>query len=106
MKTRIERLHALIAKVAPSAAQQHAADGSWPNTHPSPGTKVNDAGATVPARHSGAPYVMETLASGKRRISLRSDDGDVYAGVGDSIDEALSMLEQKCGMAAVQGEAK
>lgn len=112
--TRADRLHRLIAKVAPAAAAEHALTGAWPNTHPQPGVKrdkndkplLDEHKQPIAARHSGAPYVMETLTGG-RKISLKSDDGDVLAGVGPTIDDALSMLEKKCGIVDEQaGDTK
>lgn len=101
--TRADRLHALIAKVAPQAAAQHAADGTWPNTHPEPGQKRDEAGAVVegqPARHSGAPYEVRTLQDGRQQLRITGEDGDVVAGVGATFEDALQALETKLGVAA------
>ena len=106
--SRADRLHAIVAKVAPKAAAQHATDGTWPNTHPDPGRKrdeqtgelVLDAkGNEQAARHSGAPYVFETLENDSRRLLVRGDDGDVVAGVGATTEAAIAAVEQKLGLA-------
>lgn len=106
MKTRSERIHALIERLAPTAAAQHAKDGTWPNTHPEPGKRYDEVGnpyldehqQPIPARHSGAPYVIETLTDNRRRLTIRGDDGDLLAGVGATLDEAIGKLEAKAGL--------
>lgn len=106
MRTKSERIHRLVEKLAPTAAAQHAKDGTWPNTHPSPGVKRDehdepllDANEQpIPARHSGAPYVIETLTDDRRRLTIRGEDGDVLAGVGATLDEAIGKLEAKAGL--------
>ncbi len=106
--SRSDRLHAIIAKVAPKAAAQHAKDGTWPNTHPDPGTKrdpetgtpvLDKDGHEQAARHSGAPYVFETLADDSRRLLIKGDDGDVVAGVGATTEAAIAAVEKKLGLA-------
>lgn len=105
MRTRSDRIHALIGKLAPLAAAQHAETGTWPNTHPDPGQKRNDDdtpivndGEPVPARHSGAPYVIETLPDNRRKVTVTCEDGDVLAGIGPTLDDAIAKLEAKVGL--------
>lgn len=120
--TRVERLDAVIAKVAPASAAHLKDKGRWLNRHPNPGQKhilVEDAddptktvehpsvypdGDPEPVRHSGAPYVIDTLPSGQHRVRVYGDDGDVVAGVGNSLDDALAAVEQKVGLAEQKAE--
>lgn len=104
--TRSERIHRLLEKLAPVAAAQHAKDGTWPNRHPQPGVKRDEEGEPlldaeknpIPARHSGAPYTIQTLPDNSRRLAIMGEEGDVLAGVGATLEEALQKLEAKVGL--------
>lgn len=89
--TRVERLHAIVAKVWPAAMEQHAQNGSWPNRLEDPRKD----------EHSGAPYLITTLKNGGRRIQVHGAEGDVIGGQGANMDEALSVLETKLGLGDV-----
>lgn len=84
--TRADRLMAVIEQLAPTAALYHASSGAWPAR---PGASVDAPTETA------APYVIETLPSGGRRIRVIGEDGDVVSGMGATMDEALSALEAK-----------
>lgn len=100
-----DRIHAIVAVLAPKAAHQHAANGSWPNRIANPRRKrtedgevvIDDHGNPVFAEHSGAPYVIMTLPDGGRRLSVIGDDGDVLSGSGATLAEAVAALEAKIG---------
>jgi hypothetical protein len=88
-QTRAERLDALLQKVAARAHAHQAEHGVWPHKE----TDSPDA----PEHRRRAPYVRETLADGRIRLRITTDDGDVVSGVGATTDEALTMLEAKIG---------
>ena len=85
-KTRAERLAAIVAKVHPAYAAEHAKTGRWP-------------GATAPYVVEG-PGPLPNLAAGMRRVKVASADGDSYAGVGPTVDAAIAALEKKLGLGA------
>lgn len=84
--TRADRLHAIIAKVAPKAAAYYARDRQWP-----PNTDLNGKTEAV------APYVITTTPDGGRRLRVIGDDGDVIGGTGATLEDALAAVEQKIG---------
>lgn len=77
--TRADRIHALIARIAPAAAEQHATDGTWPNGE--------------------CPYVITTLEDGGRRLVIRGVDPDgepnIRAASGPTLEAAIAALEAK-----------
>jgi hypothetical protein len=116
--TRAERLQAIIAAVAPATHAHHAEnDGAWPqradDDRPERFEKrvgdgvwaidknltAADAAAdpeNVRERQRGAaPYVIETTAAGGRRLKVYAEDGGVYVGNGQTLEDALADLEAK-----------
>lgn len=87
--TRAERLNAILEKVNPSA-MQHMRDTEDP-------TAERNGGGSWPA--DGCPYVCDVQGP-NRRVRVRSADGDVIAGVGPTMDDALAALEGKLGLSA------
>lgn len=83
--TRADRLHAVIAKLAPQTAQRHAETGTWPVRQFTDGRRPEAA----------APYVIETLPDGRRRVRVSSEDGDIVSGVGATLHDAIAALEVK-----------
>jgi hypothetical protein len=99
-KTRAERLDAVIEALAPQSTQSLRETNKWANRHPNPGVRADPATGQPdengePARHSGSPYVIETLPDGRMRIIVTGDDGDSVSGVGKDVEEALTALEAK-----------
>lgn len=86
--TRAERLHAVLTQLTPTAAQHYTATGAWPVR---PGATVDEPAAAA------APYVIETLPDGRRRVRVIGEDGDVVSGVGATLDDAIAALEAKVG---------
>lgn len=73
--TRAERLNACLSRLSPELRAM-AASGQWPA--------------------SGAPYVIQEAKNGKRRIVINDPvSGDMYVGVGPTVEDALTNLEQK-----------
>jgi hypothetical protein len=103
--SRADRLNAVLAKTSPKQLAHFSDnDGVWLNRHPNPGTKrdtddkpVLKDGKPQDARHSGAPYLIDER-DGRVRISVVSDDGDMLAGIGVTLDEAIDSLERKVGI--------
>lgn len=111
--TRADRINTILAKVAPKAHAEQKKSGKWPFK---PGVAADVAGHTekvkggtiklakgetpeshlaeFEAKHRQAPYLVEDNGT-RARITVTSDDGDVYSGVGKDVEEALSALEKK-----------
>lgn len=101
-KSPAERLDAIIRHVFPALADEHARSGRWSPVAP---TEPGDAdgsrltGAVTPgAGMEGAPYVIQTLSDGRRRVRVVTQDGDVVAGTGATIGDAIAALEAKLGI--------
>lgn len=81
--TRADRLHAIVAKVAPTVAAHLKATGQWLN--------------------GGSAYQITELSDGRRRVRVTTADGDTVSGIGSTLDEALVALEKKLGMEVANG---
>jgi hypothetical protein len=103
-----------VEKVAPEAFAAHQETGLWPirpdhlasvngrKARLAEGTVQLEDGETVEqnlqkfeSSRREAPHHLEQLPDKRWRVTLRSDDGDVTAGVGKTVDEALDALEKK-----------
>lgn len=111
--TRADRINTILAKVAPKAHTEQKKSGKWPFK---PGVSADVAGhaekvkngtiklakgetpeshmAEFEAKHRQAPYLIENDGA-RAKITVTSDDGDIYSGVGKNVEEALSALEKK-----------
>lgn len=76
MKSRLERLDAVLAKVNPQAVAGLAKDKVWPG--------------------GSAPYAWDVV-NGQQRITVTGPEGDRVVGLGTTKDAALGMLEKKLG---------
>lgn len=75
--TRVDRLHRIIAKLAPKAAAEHADRFTWPGGE--------------------APYRWKVV-DGDELLQVKGEDGDVIGGRGKTKDDALGMIEGKLGI--------
>lgn len=86
-KTRAERLMAVVEKMAPDAAAHYrATGGEWPVR--------TDLSRPAPS----APYTIEPLPGDRTRIRVINADGDVFSGVGATVEAAIAALETKAGL--------
>jgi hypothetical protein len=85
IQTRADRLDAILAKLAPKRLAAFKKSGYWTREHAASGDDPR----------TGAPYVISTTEGNGRRIVVTGDDGDSLAGVGATIEAALTHLEGK-----------
>lgn len=111
-KSLAERIDVLLERHAPAALAYYKKYNMWPGgdlekapkdalkTHVEKLVKngMTDKDALKAAEVSDgnkrrAPYVVTTLTGDRRRISIDTDDGNVVAGSGATLEEAVSNLE-------------
>lgn len=88
-KTQAQRLHEIVQKIDPELAAAHAETGRWDR-------RAADA---APAPGASAPYEINELPDGKRRVRVRSADGDVIGGTAATVADAIAIVERKVGLA-------